>query len=106
MKLYGIIMISILTGAGCTIVAATDKTLVQDQAAVGVNVISRWSDLTDDQKKEAYWKSTRGYHTLNYTLWSVPVPLGFKTDPWTTPVTGPTAPPVVAPVSTAAHGGH
>lgn len=81
---------ALLGMTACTTVASTDKTLIQDQAAVGVGILSDWDaknpdgtpKMTDDQKKQAYWKSTRGYHRLNNTLFSIPVPDDFQKDPW------------------------
>ena len=80
---FGVIAaVALLSSTACTTVAATDKTLIQDQAAVGVGILADWDKMTDDQKKQAYWKSTRGYHRLNSTLFSIEVPADFATDPW------------------------
>lgn len=88
--------------SACTTVAATDKTLIQDQAAVGTGILADWDaknpdgspKMSDDNKKQAYWKSTRGYHRLNNTLFSVDTPPEFQTDPWAKKADG------VAPVAT------
>lgn len=83
-------LVILLPSTACTIVAPTDRTLIQNQAAVGVGVLADWdakdSDgkpkMSDDDKKQAYWKSTRGYHRLNSTLFDVELPADFATDPW------------------------
>jgi len=58
------------------------------QTAVGTGVLKDWDKLTDDNKKQAYWKSVRGWHNMNYALNDVPVPADFQKDPW-----APAAPP-------------
>jgi hypothetical protein len=80
--LFTIAAAILLSSSACTIAGSADKTLIQDQAAVGVGILTDWDKLTDDQKKQAYWKSTRGFHRLNNTLYSVDVPADFATDPW------------------------
>jgi len=95
-----IVGIALLSSTACTTVAATDKTLIQNQAAVGVGVLADWDaknpdgtlKMTDDDKKQAYWKSTRGYHRLNSTLFKVDLPTDFATDPWAKK-TAPATPP-------------
>ena len=91
----------LLSATACTSVPAADQTLIQDQAAVGVGVLADWDaknqdgtpKMTDDQKKQAYWKSTRGYHRLNNDLFSIPVPDDFQKDPWATKTTRSTGKP-------------
>jgi hypothetical protein len=99
-----LLCVVILLSVGCTTVASTDKILIQDQAAVGVGLLADWDKLTDDQKKQSYWKSTRGYHRLNNTLFGVPVPTDFQNDPWAIKTTR-SAPAPVTTTTKAAPGG-
>lgn len=55
-------------------------------------VLDTWDTLTDDQKKQAQYKTGRVFYDFKYSYKGEPLPPRWQTDPWAKPV-------AVAPVS-------
>jgi len=62
-----ILAVMVLTPACC--VTENVETEIGEQNTVGQRVVGEmWDSLSDDEQKEAYWRSVRGWAALNWAI--------------------------------------